>query len=258
QGLCVAAGFGVLSVVGLSGRVRGVFLAGPPRDPNPKSSIEEMAKSYLPHLLAVQPTGAFCLGGFCNGGLLAWELAHQLESLGREIEFVVLIETRSFNARLPFRMIARLTRLIATRLIAAVAPGKISEKSKLDVMHAIWGRIKRPVYYGPYLRAMSNYLPPKLQCDVVAVLCDASRGMKELNAIPWRNLARKVHRRYEFSTIPWSHLARKVHCRYVVGTHVSATTTYAGELALLLDGLLSAGPSFDRPSCGASTGCPRI
>jgi oxalate---CoA ligase len=216
---------------------RPVFLA----DPDPKLSIEEMAKCYLPHLLAAQPTGAFCLGGYCNGGLLAWELAHQLESLGREIEFVVVIETRSFNARLPFRMIARLT-----RLIAAVAPGKISEKFKLDAMRAIWGRMKRPVYYGPYFRAMSNYLPPKLQCDVVAILCDESREMKEMNTIPWRNLARKVHRRYEYSTIPWSHLARKVHNRYVAGTHVSAPTTYAGELALLLDDILSAGPTFDR------------
>jgi acyl carrier protein len=218
-----------------------VFLAWPHRDPDPKLSIEEMAKSYLPHLLAAQPTGAFCLGGYCIGGLVAWELAHQLESLGREIEFVVVIETRSFNARLPFRMIARLT-----RLIAAVAPGKISEKFKLDAMRAIWGRMKRPVYYGPYFRAMSNYFPPKLQCDVVAVLCDESREMKELNTIPWRKLARKVHRRYEYSTIPWSHLARKVHNRYVAGTHVSAPTTYTGELALLLDDILSAGPTFDR------------
>jgi acyl-CoA synthetase (AMP-forming)/AMP-acid ligase II/thioesterase domain-containing protein/acyl carrier protein len=201
-----------------------VFLAWPHRDPDPKLSIEEMAKSYLPHLLAAQPTGAFCLGGYCNGALLAWELAHQLESLGREVEFVVLIETRSFNARLPIRMIAHLT-----RLIAAVTPGKISEKFKLYAMRAIWTRMtKRWVYWGPYLRAMSNYLPPKLQCDVVAVLSDESRRMKE------------------FSTKPWSRLAPKVHRRYVAGTHIGAITTHADELALLLDGLLSAGPNFGR------------
>jgi oxalate---CoA ligase len=205
-----------------------VFLAWPHRDPDPKLSIEETAKSYLPHLLAAQPTGAFCLGGYCNGALLAWELAHQLESLGREVEFVVLIETRSFNARLPIRMIAHLT-----RLIAAVTRGKISEKFKLYAMRAIWTRMtKRWVYYGPYLRAMSNYLPPKLQCDVVAVLSDENRRMKE------------------FSTKPWSRLAPNVHRRYVAGTHIGAITTHADELALLLDGLLSAGPNFDRLEIG--------
>jgi oxalate---CoA ligase len=216
-------GFWALRLVDMLSCDQPVFLAWPCCDPDPKLSIEEMAKSYLPHLLAAQPTGAFCLGGFCNGGLLAWELAHQLESLGREVRFIVLIETRSFNARLPIRMIARLA-----RLIAAVAPGKISEKFKLDAMRAIWSRMKRQVYYGPYLGAMSNYLPLKLQCDVVAVLCEESRGMKE------------------FSPKFWSRLAPKVHRRYVAGTHLGAVTTRAGELALLLDDLLSAGPTFDR------------
>jgi len=237
---------------------RPVFLVWP--HPDPKLSIEEMAKSYLPHLLAAQPTGTFCLGGYCNGGVLAWELAHQLESLGREIECVVLIDVRSFNARLPFRVISHVA-----RLIAAVAPGKIRENFNFDVMRAVWASAKRPVYYGPYFRAISNYVPPKLQCDVVAVVSDESRGINAFSAvpwrrlarkirgyefltIPWRRLARKIHRRYEYSSAPWGRLARKVHTRYVTGTHVGAITTYAGELALLLDGILREGPTFDRPT----------
>jgi hypothetical protein len=32
----------------------------------------------------------------------------------------------------------------------------------------------------------------------------------------------------------------------VAGTHVGAVTTCAGELALLLDGILCKGPTFDR------------
>jgi acyl-CoA synthetase (AMP-forming)/AMP-acid ligase II/acyl carrier protein len=132
-----------------------VFLLNPYRDPDPKLSIEEMARCYLPHLLAAQPAGVFRLGGHCNGGLLAWELAHQLESLGRKVELLVLMDTLSFNARLPIRMLVRLM-----RLIAAATRGKISKKFKLDAMRAIWNRMKRHVYDGPYLRTMSNYLPP--------------------------------------------------------------------------------------------------
>ena len=45
---------------------------------------------------------------------------------------------------------------------------------------------------------------------------------------------------------PWRNLAHKFHRRYVAGTHVGAATTCAGELALLLHGLLSSGPAFDR------------
>ena len=194
-----------------------VFLIWPHRAPAPKLTIEEMVRSYLPHVLAAHPTGAFRLGGFCNGGLVAWELAYQLESLGRKIEFIVLVDTRSLNARLMVRVLARLT-----RLIAAVAPGKVGDRFKLDAMRAIWNKMKRQVYYGPYLRAMANYLPPKLNCDVVTVLCDESRDMKEFSSICWKRLAPKVHR------------------KYVAGTHLGAITTHAGEFAVLLDDLLSA------------------
>jgi thioesterase domain-containing protein/acyl carrier protein len=196
-----------------------VLLVNPYRDPDPELSIEEAARSYVPQLLATRPTGNFRLGGFCNGGLLAWELAHQLESLGRRVEFIVLINTCSLNVRLPIRVIARMT-----RLVAAVAPGEIGEKFKRDAMRAIWSRLRREVYYGPYLRAMSNYLPPKLRSDVVTVLCDEERVMKE------------------FSSTVWNRLAPKVEFRYVAGTHLGAITTHAGELAVVLDGLLSAGP----------------
>jgi thioesterase domain-containing protein len=57
--------------------------------------------------LAAQPTGAFRFGGHCNGGLLAWELAFQLDRLGRQVELVVLVNTISLNARLALRVIAQ-------------------------------------------------------------------------------------------------------------------------------------------------------
>jgi oxalate---CoA ligase len=199
-----------------------VFLVSPHPNPEPEFSIEEMARSHLPRILALQTKGAFRLGGFCNGGLLAWELAHQLEMLGHGVEFVVLINTRSLNGRLEIRMIARIA-----RFIAAVAPGNIGKKFKLDAMRATWNRIKREVFYGPYLRAMANYLPPKLRGDVVTILCDEDRKLME------------------FSPTAWNRLVSKVYCRYVAGTHLSAITTHVAEVALVLDGLLSQPPNLE-------------
>jgi acyl-CoA synthetase (AMP-forming)/AMP-acid ligase II/thioesterase domain-containing protein/acyl carrier protein len=193
-----------------------VFLVSPHPNPAPEFSIEEMARSRLPRILALQRKGPFRLGGFCNGGLLAWELAHQLEMLGHTVEFVVLINTRSLNGRLEIRTIARIA-----RFIAAIAPRNIGEKIKLDAMRALWNRIKREIFYGPYLRAMANYLPPKLRGDVVVILCDEDRKLME------------------FSPTAWTRLVPKVYCRYVAGTHLRAITTHAGEVALVLDSLLS-------------------
>jgi acyl-CoA synthetase (AMP-forming)/AMP-acid ligase II/thioesterase domain-containing protein len=194
-----------------------VFLLSSYGEPDPALSMEEMASSYLPHLLTAHPTGTFRLGGFCNGGLLAWEIAHQLQSLGRKVEFVVLIDALSLNARWPIRMIVRLT-----TLIAAVTGGKVGKKFKRDGMRAVWNRLKQRVYYGPYLRAMSNYLPPRLESTVVPVLCEEVRAMRE------------------FCSTPWARLAPQVHCRYIPGTHLGAITTHVAELAPLLDDLLSA------------------
>jgi acyl-CoA synthetase (AMP-forming)/AMP-acid ligase II/acyl carrier protein len=201
-----------------------VFLLSSYGEPDPGLRMEEMARTYLPHLLAAHPNGTFRLGGFCNGGLLAWELAHLLQGLGRKVEFIVLIDVLSLNARLPIRMVVYLT-----RFIAAIAPRNIGEKFRLDAMRGIWNRLKERVYYGPYLRAMSNYVPPRLSSEVITVLCEEEHVMKE------------------FSASPWKHLAQKVHCRNISGTHLGAITTHVGELAFLLDGLLSAGPAqFDR------------
>ncbi|WP_153533628.1 type I polyketide synthase [Actinomadura macrotermitis] len=58
--------------------------------------VEERAARYVKELLAAQPEGAFRLGGWSFGGVLAYETARQLTAAGREVEFVAL-----FDAGLP-------------------------------------------------------------------------------------------------------------------------------------------------------------
>ncbi|WP_433330484.1 SDR family NAD(P)-dependent oxidoreductase [Spirillospora sp. CA-294931] len=59
-------------------------------------SVEERAARYVEQLQAKQPEGAFRLGGWSFGGVLAYETARQLTAAGREVEFVAL-----FDAGLP-------------------------------------------------------------------------------------------------------------------------------------------------------------
>ncbi|TDD87523.1 type I polyketide synthase [Actinomadura rubrisoli] len=59
-------------------------------------SVEERAARYVRHLREAQPEGAFRLGGWSFGGVLAYETARQLKAAGREVEFVAL-----FDAGLP-------------------------------------------------------------------------------------------------------------------------------------------------------------
>ncbi len=59
----------------------------------PRLRIPDLAGDYISDLLRVQPTGPYRLGGFCFGGLVAVEIAHQLEQLGHEVALVALFDT---------------------------------------------------------------------------------------------------------------------------------------------------------------------
>jgi thioesterase domain-containing protein len=56
-------------------------------------SIPEMAASYVADLRAFQPRGPYRLGGYCYGGIVAQEMARQIEGLGETVALLAV-----FNA----------------------------------------------------------------------------------------------------------------------------------------------------------------
>ena len=62
-----------------------------PREPF--TSLEEMADHYVDELLHFQPQGPYFLGGFCFGGIVAFEMAAQLRRRGREVGLLALLES---------------------------------------------------------------------------------------------------------------------------------------------------------------------
>jgi amino acid adenylation domain-containing protein len=56
-------------------------------------SIEEIAASYVDAILSEQPQGPYHLLGYSSGGLLTFEMAHQLRARGEEVAFVALLDT---------------------------------------------------------------------------------------------------------------------------------------------------------------------
>ncbi len=53
--------------------------------------LEEVASAHIEAMRTIQPEGPYLLGGFCNGGLLAYEMARQLEEAGQQVDFLGLI-----------------------------------------------------------------------------------------------------------------------------------------------------------------------
>ena len=56
-------------------------------------SVRAMATLYIQALRQKRPQGPYLLGGWSSGGVIAFEMASQLEELGESVERVVLIDT---------------------------------------------------------------------------------------------------------------------------------------------------------------------
>lgn len=64
-------------------------------------SVKKMAKDYLDMIISVQNTGSYFLIGYSFGGVLAFEIAVQLQKMGRKVPFLVLIDSLGPLAREP-------------------------------------------------------------------------------------------------------------------------------------------------------------
>jgi len=56
-------------------------------------SVNEMATDYIAEIRSVQPSGPYRLVGNCIGGIVAYEVARQLERAGHEVRTLVLMDT---------------------------------------------------------------------------------------------------------------------------------------------------------------------
>ena len=78
--------------------VYGVAPLGRGRLPMVHASVEAMASHYIREIRGRQPKGPYFLGGLCAGGVIAYEIARQLEGAGEET-FVGLVEAAPPNAK---------------------------------------------------------------------------------------------------------------------------------------------------------------
>ena len=59
----------------------------------PDGTMEEMAARYVAEIRRVQATGPYYLTGFCYGGVIAYEVARQLEGAGEQVGLLAIIES---------------------------------------------------------------------------------------------------------------------------------------------------------------------
>ena len=93
HGDVIGGGFYVRDLSRLLGEDQPFYVLPPVEIPDGAlPRVEVMATQHLKDLRAHRPNGPYLLGGFCIGGLIAYEMAHRLRAVGEEVSFVALID----------------------------------------------------------------------------------------------------------------------------------------------------------------------
>jgi len=58
----------------------------------PHNTVEAMAAAYLPLVRGVQPHGPYYLGGYCLGGMIAFDMGRRLRAAGEAVAFLGILE----------------------------------------------------------------------------------------------------------------------------------------------------------------------
>ena len=193
-------------------------------------SLEEMATTYLKEIRSFQPEGPYYLGGFCFGGVVALEAAHQLNAVGAEVATLLLIQsTHPDAARFkPGLTLIEIAWHLARKRISLEAEN-ISHRGSTyfvdqcrHVLGRLWARIEMlrdrvahrekndltgmPMYYilealgSAHLAAFEKYKPRPYAGKVV--LFRARKQLKGLNSdedLGWRKI---FSGRYEIIEVP--------------------------------------------------------
>ena len=81
--------------------VYGIQAGGLDPGHEPQRSVEEMAERYVQAIRSVQHGGPYALVGHSFGGLLAFDIARQLDALGEKVELLALVDVAVHHRYLP-------------------------------------------------------------------------------------------------------------------------------------------------------------
>ena len=191
-------------------------------------TIEAMAAERLGILRALQPGGPYFLGGYCNGAIVAFEMARQLRAGGERVERCVLVTPVVFPPLVSLESLGRLKGVSLRELPARVRDGVAWRLRSLPS--------RRPGRAIP--------LPPRSRHPGVAAMdavrdrltIEYSRRMRTYWPRPYAGTVTLLHTRPVSDkaapdpSAPWSRLAARVEAQAIPGEHLTCITTHVREL----------------------------
>lgn len=186
------------------------------KQPTNVDSIEQLASEYIKIIQSTQATGPYNLLGFSFGGILALEIANQLELNNQQIQLLTIIDSINptfFNKSIDTNLIDQLIRLVSSKSIDFSLINQMSYDDKMDLITQQLGfknisknladtikmQIDRNITY------LKNYQP---KCYKGAVLFIEAENDLNVDALPpsrysWSSIFKGAVSTYK---IPGSHI----------------------------------------------------
>ena len=146
------------------------------------SGIRNIAKNYIRILKEWQPEGPYLLGGWCYGGIVAHEMACQLERAGEEVRHLYMLDSHALDSR-RLRHLARGMFARIDRHYFETCPlfAELREKGMLDAMITNAARVAENI---------QSHIPSVFHGDVTYFKPDTiPAGVMGENARYWRKMA---------------------------------------------------------------------
>ena len=215
------------------------------------ASYEAMAERHLAALRTARPSGPYRLGGVCNGGLVALEMARRLLAAGERVDRLLLVGATAMNVRwklspspiatagwwmrrqTPERFDRFLARVRLWDSLGPSARARLVLRRSLDTVLRPVVRLRQTLPGGPapppeplasarserrertrvaYRRLDRDYTPAPYP-GAVTVLWPAE-DLERVHAARW-----------------WGEVARQVDFRLIPGSHITSVTRHVDVLA---------------------------
>jgi thioesterase domain-containing protein len=203
------------------------------------TSIEEMAESYLEAIQAIQPIGPYLLGGWSMGGLVAFEMAQQLQARGQHVSMLALIDTNvpTLEARLAksdeisFMLSFARDMGLAWEQLQVSANDLVGLDSRQQLAHVLelattanvlppdmdQAQVERLFnVFKTNVRAMLDYAPKPLPAHITLLKAEERLGAPGDSQGGWQTLALEG---VEVFTVPGNHytMVREPHVKVLAG-----------------------------------------
>jgi len=124
--------------------------------------IEDMASYYTEQIQSVQPQGPYLLGGLCAGGIIAFEVARQLQQQGQQVAMTAIFDAADVKAARRVGRVAK-ERLSSFSKVLAEGEQMKAHQRALLILNKARQKATNLISYEVSSRVQTTYNQIKLQ-----------------------------------------------------------------------------------------------